>query len=108
MELDKLRDELKAVTFDSKRLDCDNHFEAVIIKDELEKLVKRLENVFGKPVWPSGKRLSFQLEEAIKSYGGIMPGQTLYFLEEEKKEVFAMLWPWQDGVHTTVKIISRV
>jgi len=40
----------------------------------------------------------------IEEFGGIRPGQTLYFWNEGKDAVFAMLWPWQDGYHTTVKI----
>jgi hypothetical protein len=47
------------------------------------------------------------MEETVKAFGGIMPGQTLYFKNEGNDTIFAMLWPWQDGIRTTVKIIQK-
>ena len=108
MPFEQLRSELKGVNFDTLRLDCDNRFEAVIVKDELQKLVSRLELFFGSPAWPSQNRLSFQARQLIEGFGGIMQGQTLYLRDAGKDTVFAMLWPWQDGLHTTVKVVKPV
>ena len=47
------------------------------------------------------------MQETVNNFGGIMPGQTLYFKGEGVDSIFAMLWPWQDGVRTTVKIIQK-
>jgi hypothetical protein len=47
------------------------------------------------------------MQEVINGFGGIMPGQTLYFRSEGSESIFAMLWPWQDGIRTTVKIIQK-
>lgn len=107
MKFIELKDEVKAVKFDTLRLDCDNHFEAVVVKAELDKLTARLERFFGSPAWPSKGRLSLKIEETIKGFGGIMPGQTLYFKDSGADTMFAMLWPWQDGQRTTVKIIKK-
>lgn len=108
MQFDELKDAVKNFSFDALRMDCDNYFEGVILKDELKKLVASLDNFFGSPAWPSSKgRLSFQAQEIIKGYGGIMSGQTLYFWNQGKNTVAAMLWPWQDGQRTTLKIIQK-
>lgn len=58
MEFDELRDQIKIINLDNLRLDWDNHFEAVILKNGLDKLIERLERFFGCPAWPSKNRLS--------------------------------------------------
>lgn len=107
MQFDELRGALKAVAFDSTRIDCDNLFEAVILRDEIGGLRERLQNFFGNPAWPSQNRLSFRIHEEVQGCGGIMPGQTLYYAEDGNDPVLAMLWPWTDGRHTTVRIIKK-
>jgi len=102
MQFNEIRKEVDGVVFDTLRTDSDNYFEAVIVKDELAKLTARLERFFGPPVRPSGK-----VQEVINGFGGIKPGQALYFWAQGKDTIFAMLWPWQDGWHTTVKIIQK-
>jgi hypothetical protein len=107
MEFNEIKDNVKLLDFEALRTDCDNYFEGVIVKDELQKLNERLKQFFGDPAWPSKSRLSFNMQEVINGFGGIMPGQTLYFRSEGSESIFAMLWPWQDGIRTTVKIIQK-
>ena len=106
MEFAELKNEVKNIPFDDLRLDCDNNFEVVIVKEELEKLTQRLERFFGLPVFPSKERLSFQVHQLIDGFGGVLPGQTVYFRNQGKESIFSILWPWKDGEHTTVKIIK--
>ncbi len=107
MKLSELKVELKHIDFDTIRMDRDNYFETVILNNELTKLTQRLEKFFGSSMTSSGGILSFQVQGAIKDFGGIKPGQTLYCWREDNDVLFAMLWPWQDGRHTTVKIIQK-
>ncbi len=107
MQFSEVREEVKSLEFEALRTDCDNYFEGVVVKEELTKLSERLQKFFGLPAWPSKSRLSYQMEETVKAFGGIMPGQTLYFKNDGNDTIFAMLWPWQDGVRTTVKIIQK-
>lgn len=107
MQFNEIRRELKAVVFDKLRIDTADYFEAVIVIDELAKLAAGLEKFFGPPVWPSQKPLLLQIQKRIKNFGGIRTGQTLYFRSQGKDTIFAMLWPWEDGCHTTVKIIRK-
>lgn len=107
MQFDEIRKELEGVVFDNLRIDGHNYFEAVIVKNELAKLTASLQRLFGSPAWPSKNRLLLQAQEITKDFGGIKPGQSLYFWNEGKDAIFAMLWPWQDGLHITVKIIQK-
>ncbi len=106
MEFNEVKKEVKRVVFDTLRMDCDNYLEGVILRDELAMLKERLQRLFGTPVWPSKSRLALQVEESIKSYGGIIPGQTLYYNNQAGQVLFVMLWPWQDGERTTVKMVK--
>jgi hypothetical protein len=107
MQFDDLKEEVKGISFDSLRMDCDNYFEGVVLKDELNKLTAKLEAFFGSPAWPSRNRIPYRAQEMINGFGGIMSGQTLYFWNQGKSAVAAMLWPWQDGQRTTIKIILK-
>jgi hypothetical protein len=106
-EFNRIRDEVKGSGLDALRADNTNYFEAVFMKEEFVKLNERLRNLFGEPAWPSKDKLTLQMHEAINEFGGIQDGQTLYFRNEGVNSVFAMLWPWQDGQHTTIKIIYK-
>jgi hypothetical protein len=107
MGFDELRNTLKEVVTETIRMDCDNLYEAVVAKEHLSPLTQRLQRFFGAPAWPSKVALSAAVQEAIRSYGGVMPGQTLYFLQREGNTFFAMLWPWQDGQRTTLKVVRQ-
>jgi hypothetical protein len=107
MQFEELKNEVKGVSFDTLRFDADNNFEAVIVKDELKKLTSRLEKFFGSPVFPSQTRLTLQVRQVIEGFGGVAVGQTLYFWNQGSDTIFAMLWPWQDGYRTTVKLIKK-
>ncbi len=107
MEFDAIRKDLKALSFETLRTDCDNFFEGVIIRQELDKLNLQLKNLLGEPVYPSKNRLAFKVKETVDGLGGIMPGQTLYYKNLGADGIFAMLWPWKDGQRTTVKIILQ-
>jgi hypothetical protein len=107
MQFDEIRKEVKSGAFIILRRDADNYFEGVVIREELEELKARLEKFLGLPVYPSNDRLPPQIENTIKKFGGIMSGQTLYFCNVGNENVIAMLWPWQDEYHTTLKIIQH-
>ena len=102
-----IREVVKSLEIETLRMDCDNYIEAVVVKEEVAKLNERLKKFFGEPAWPSKDRLTYQVQETINGFGGVMAGQTLYFKNEADGNIFAMLWPWQDGRHTTVKVIQK-
>jgi hypothetical protein len=104
MNFTELKDALKSLTFDSFRRDEDVYFEAVIVKSELEKMTAVLEKFFGPPAWTASKgKIPVLMSETIAEFGGVIAGQTLYFWTEGDVRIFAMLWPWQDREHITLK-----
>jgi len=73
------------------------------VKAQLDKYLAELNRIFGKASWPSDKPLTADIKKNIARYGGVMAGQTLYAQKEGSRMVFAMLWPWGDQVHITLK-----
>ncbi|MFA5255358.1 MAG: hypothetical protein WC419_01500, partial [Candidatus Omnitrophota bacterium] len=63
MEFDKIKAEVKTVELDTMRADNEDYFEAVIGRTNLEGMVRVLENIFGAPAWPSGNKLSKDIEK---------------------------------------------
>jgi len=104
MQFSEIRSEIEGIVFDTLRIDSGSYFEAVVVKDELPKLTARLQNIFGLPVWPSKNPLLPAAQEIIKDFGGIRLNQPLYIKSDKEDTFFAMLWPWDDGYHITVKI----
>lgn len=104
MTFSELKNELKTLSFDTQRRDEGVYFEAVIVKTELESLVAVLEKFFGAPAWDSTRgKLTSEMNDSISEFGGVIAGQTLYFIQDNNNRFFAMLWPWQDHEHITLK-----
>jgi hypothetical protein len=107
MDFNAIRKDMKMFSFESLRTDCDNFFEGVIIQQELDKLNGQLKNLLGDPVYPSEEKLPHKIRQSVDGFGGIMPGQTLYYKDLGADTILAMLWPWKDGQRITVKIIQQ-
>lgn len=107
MQFNELIQELKQLNFESWRKETGDYFEAVVLKSGLPGLAGRLNNWFGQPVFPAKTKLPSSIEKITNEFGGIRPGQTLYLWQEGKDLILAMLWPWQDKEHTTVKIAKK-
>ena len=104
MQFEEIMNEIKGIEFDAVRARDQYYFEAVILKDNLPALTERLKKLLGEQVFPSGKKLAPDVEKVVEDFGGITPGQTLYFLKENDCSYFAMLWPWSDESHVTLKL----
>jgi hypothetical protein len=103
-QFNKELEKIKNLDFQEVRADSNGYFEAVLLKNKLVDLTKNLENIFGALNRPSEKELPGQIQELVTKYGGIRGGQSLYFLQEKEYYACAMLWPWQDEEHITLKI----
>jgi len=105
MQFKQLTEEIKNIGFDAIRIESDAYFEAVILQERLDMLHMKLKKLFGDMVNPSDKKFTSDVAEAEENFGGIRMGQTLYFLKDRDNRVyFAMLWPWSDENHVTVKM----
>lgn len=107
MELKEIREKLEGIKFEEVRADKNTYFEAVVVNNELTTLISKLENIFGSPVWPSKDPLSLDVQGMVKDFGGIRSGQTLYSFEDSSATIIAMLWPWHDEYHITIKVIQK-
>jgi hypothetical protein len=98
----ELKQELRGLRFDPLRCDEDAVMEGVVAAGERAKLHLCLKRFFGGAV----SSLDGEPEAVtalIGRFGGLMSGQTLYCCRSGEKYICVMLWPWQDGEHTTVK-----
>ena len=107
MRFEELIKEIKGVSFDELRSEEADYFEAVILNEELENLNTLLGKYFGPPVFLAREGFSSKVQEAIREFGGVWPDQSLYVWSEGDVVVFAMLWPWQDKEHTTLKVVNK-
>lgn len=98
---------MEMFSFEVLRTDYNNFFEGVIVQQELGKLSGQLRSLLGEPVYPSKNSLAHKARQTVDRFGGIMPGQTLYYQDLGVNSILAMLWPWKDGQRTTVKIIQQ-
>jgi hypothetical protein len=104
MTFEDLKSQIQSCGFDEVRVNNNDFFEGVIPKKNLEGLNAKLAAIFGPLAWPSENKVSNEMDNIIKNFGGIMPGQSFYFTHIDNFPVFAMLWPWGDKEHITVKI----
>lgn len=104
MVFDELKQKLVTFQYSEKRADSGQYFEGVIESAQRQNLCDCLEEFLGKPVWPSNDDPPDHVEKAIKDFGGLWENQMLYFSGDSTRAVFAMLWPWSDGKHITVKV----
>ncbi|OGX28526.1 MAG: hypothetical protein A2879_03635 [Omnitrophica WOR_2 bacterium RIFCSPHIGHO2_01_FULL_49_10] len=104
MKFEEIMDRIKGIEFDAIRVKSQYYFEAIILRDKLPVLAERLEKLFGKQLCPPEKKLPPDAEKVAGAFGGVMGDQTLYFLKENEYSYFAMLWPWSDDCHITVKL----
>lgn len=104
MKFEEMIDEIKGMEFDAVRVKDQYYFEAVILTAKAPALTEKLERFFGKQLCPPEKKLAPDAEKVSGDFGGVAGDQTLYFLKENDYSYFAMLWPWSDDCHITVKV----
>ncbi len=86
--------------------DVDNDYvEVVFFSKDIAEWTTVLTEIFGEPLSPSGVAPTPEAVQLTKDYGGISAAQTLYKKDFPSGGILAMFWPWQDSVHTTLKII---
>ena len=86
-----------------KRASTDDYYEAVFFTKDTGELEKKLSEILGDPVKPPETKLTKEDANLADSYGGVRSGQTLFRKKIEDHTTIVILWPWQDGVHTTLK-----
>ena len=84
----------------------DSFVEIVLYNKDIQEWNKLLHEFMGEPFKEAAGKPSRQMKELTKEYGGIGKGQTLFKKDLEEVIILAMLWPWENGIHTTLKIFT--
>ena len=104
MTFPELVEKLKKFPFDEIRKESDGYFEFVLSVKHLLTLYPIFEIYYGVPFKPAGIAPSSTAQDVTKVYGGIQTQQTLYYVRRGSISDCAMIWPWNDGTHATVKM----
>ena len=104
MTFPELISQLKKFPFDEIRKEYDGYFEFVVSVSNLVQLYPIFESYYGVPFKPAGIKPSSQAQDMAKHYGGIQTQQTLYYVSRGSISDCAMVWPWNDGTHVTIKM----
>ena len=82
----------------------EEYSELVFFSKDTEAWVKVLAEDLGAPVKPVGTEPTEEHSKLTDEFGGIFANQILFKKEFDNSIVLAMLWPWQDKTHTTLKL----
>ena len=104
--LSKLKDRLKKIALYEERVIDSDYIEVVYFSKDHSFFEDILSSLFGKPVKDSGQAPNKSVKLLAQAYGGVFENQILYCTENETRPVIAMLWPWQDREHITLKVAS--
>jgi hypothetical protein len=104
MTLREIIERCKKLGVDEERCKSDKYSELVFYKKDIDEWYKIFADVLGPEVKPAGEKPKREHLHLTKDYGGIWAGQTLFRKEFEDGTVIAMIWPWEDGIHATLKM----
>tara|TARA_B100000315_G_scaffold258943_1_gene312873 strand:- start:3248 stop:3589 length:342 start_codon:yes stop_codon:yes gene_type:complete len=88
-----------------KRVITDDYAELVFYNKDLDEWSKIFVDIFGPAKKPKGVKTTQEDLDLTNNYGGVYDSQTLFKKEDNGVIKIAMLWPWQSGDYTTLKII---
>jgi hypothetical protein len=82
----------------------DEFCELVFYNKDIDKWNTLFADILGHAVKPAGVEPTEDDQYLTRDYGGTWFDQTVFRKEFDDVTVLAMFWPWQDGVHTTLKM----
>lgn len=104
MPLKQIIQQLQALDIVEKRSVNEDYCEVVFRSAQTDQVHQILMAVLGPATKPPGSSPTAHDETLTEPTGGIRCNQTLYEKRIQTVTVIAKLWPWDDGVHTTLKI----
>lgn len=102
--LKKIIEACGTLKIQEKRCISDTYCELVFYSKDTDEWNKKFDEAFGRAKKPAGEKITKEDLRLTEHYGGIRDDQTLYKKEFENTTLIAMFWPWQDGLHTTLKM----
>jgi hypothetical protein len=105
MRLKEIIKKCDTLSIDEERRMSDEFCELVFYNKDTDEWNKIFADILDHAVKPAGIEPTEDDQYLTKDYGGILFGQTLFKKEFDDATVIAMFWPWQDGLHTTLKMV---
>ena len=104
MTLEEIWEACRSLKIKEMREQSAEYAELVFFDQDIEGCVIVLESFLGKPTKPAGTAPTPAQIKMTDEFGGIYKGQTLFEKQINGGWVIAMLWPWSDGMHITLKM----
>jgi len=104
MTLATIIQKCRELTVCEERSMTEEYLELVFYAEDIHWWNEMLIDVLGPAAKSAGIGPTPDHLNLTKKYGGIRTDQTLFRKESEDGSIIAMFWPWQDGIHTTLKI----
>jgi len=105
MTLKEILDKCSGFEINEQRCISDEYTEIVFNAKQTDKWNEIFADILGSAVKPPGTKPTVDDLELTKEYGGVYGNQTLFKKDFEKESIMAMFWPWQDNLHTTLKLV---
>ncbi|OGX34355.1 MAG: hypothetical protein A3C36_07605 [Omnitrophica WOR_2 bacterium RIFCSPHIGHO2_02_FULL_52_10] len=106
MNLKQLTAQFCHLRVNEKRTSSPGYEEWVIYAEDLGKWNRILSDLLGPAVKPKGEKTTQEAFALTVKFGGILEDQILYHKKIGGVSVVAMLWPWKNNVHVTIKMAS--
>ncbi|MCP4652578.1 MAG: hypothetical protein GY858_04250 [Candidatus Omnitrophica bacterium] len=103
--LKNVTDKFNGLAICEQRAEEEDYNELIFFSKDLEQWYDIFVEFLGDPAKPAGVEPCDKDLVITDEYGGICGNQTLFYKEFDEGVVVVMLWPWQDKVHTTLKVI---
>lgn len=104
MQLKEITDCFVELRIHEKRCNEDDFVELVFFNDEIDEWMRILTAFLGDPIKPQGQEPSSKDLELTARTGGIRINQTLFEKDLTDGTFIAKFWPWEDGIHTTLRM----
>ena len=104
MILEEISEKYSNLSICEKRTMTTEYCELVFYSKETDEWNKVIASSFGPSIKSAKVKPTKQDVLLTEEFGGICDNQTLFKKEADGTITIAMFWPWQDDVHTTLKI----
>ena len=106
MTIQSIREKLSCLEIYERRRQDYNYEEVVVYSRHASDVIQMLAKLLGPAVKISGQSPSNDAKRLTRNFGGIYEDQTLFKKDVDGGMLLAMLWPWGDREHTTLKIAA--
>ncbi|MFZ5571988.1 MAG: hypothetical protein ACOZF0_16435 [Thermodesulfobacteriota bacterium] len=104
MTLQEILDRCGKLKIHEIRSENEEYYEIVIYNAEMEEWHRLFTGLLGPARKPEGVEPTDADLDLTRSSGGIRANQTLFESVFSNGTIIAKFWPWEDNIHTTLKM----